>query len=148
MQLPRNFLSIPNGRIYRVFIKYCVFLYNVDFSELSKFWCSAGVWPAIVYTHWHQERPESGIYFKSSKNTIFITIFINALYRMKGQIKLIIPLTFIDGTPKERLLEFLYTSQSPSQTYVAHLISLNLSVFSSLWTSAPVEAWKCNFPPL
>ena len=42
---------------------------------LCKFCCNAGVWPAIVYTHWHRgeiERGQSLEYIlKSSKNTIF-----------------------------------------------------------------------------
>ena len=46
-----------------------------DFSELCKFCSSAGVWPAIVYTHWHRgetERGQSPEYnSRSSKNTIF-----------------------------------------------------------------------------
>ena len=66
-------LKVQTHFIYRVFYKYCVFsLKCFDFSELWHFCCSAaGVWPAIVYTHWHWERPESGIYFKIFKNTIF-----------------------------------------------------------------------------
>ena len=61
---------------YRVFIKYCVFsLKCCDFSELCQFYCGAGVWPAIVYTHRHRgetERGQSPEYIlKSSKNTIF-----------------------------------------------------------------------------
>ena len=39
--------------LYREFIKYCVFSWKCcDFSELCKFWCSAGVWPASVCTQW------------------------------------------------------------------------------------------------
>ena len=42
-----------------------------NFFELCQFCCRAGVWPVILYTHWHRgenrERPESGIYFKSSR---------------------------------------------------------------------------------
>ena len=35
-----------------------VFSFLCNFSELCKFYCGiTGVWPAIVYTHWHREEP-------------------------------------------------------------------------------------------
>ena len=53
----------------------CFSLKCCDFSELCKFCCSAGVWPAIVYTHWHRgetERGQSPKYILNlRKNTIF-----------------------------------------------------------------------------
>ena len=53
----------------------CFSLKCWDFSELCKFCCSTGVWPAIVYTYWHRgetERGQSPEYIlKSSKKTIF-----------------------------------------------------------------------------
>ena len=46
------FSLIKRRRMYKVFIKYCVFsLKFCDFSELCQFCCSAGFLPAIVYTH-------------------------------------------------------------------------------------------------
>ena len=65
------------NRIYRVFIKYCVFSSKCcDFSELCQFCCSAGVLPAwCVYTHWHQgktEKDQSPAYSKIfGKNTLY-----------------------------------------------------------------------------
>ena len=46
---------------YRVFIKYCVFFPKMlRFFWTLQFCCRAGVWPAIVYTHWHRGETESG----------------------------------------------------------------------------------------
>ena len=74
--LPTPSYSIPN--IYRVFIKYCVFLLNVViFLDFASSAAAPGVWPAIVYTHTdtmrgNRESPESRIYFQIfEKNTIF-----------------------------------------------------------------------------
>ena len=42
------------------------FLKCCDFSELCQF-CCAGVWPTIVYTHWHWEKTEFRIFLKIRK---------------------------------------------------------------------------------
>ena len=54
----------------------CFSLKCCDFSELCKFYCcSAGVWPEILYTHWHRGKTDRGqspeYIFKTLKNTIF-----------------------------------------------------------------------------
>ena len=57
-----NFPCTYIPRMYKVFIKYCVFsLQFCDFSQLCQFCCSAGVLPALcVYTNWHRGKTEKG----------------------------------------------------------------------------------------
>ena len=60
---------------YRVFIKY--------FLNSASSAASAGVWPAIVYTHWHRGETEKGqspeYILKSSKKTQYL---MNTLYEI------------------------------------------------------------------
>ena len=70
-------------KIYRVFIKYCVFSFKFcDFSELCQLCCSAGFLPAwCVCTHTDTEGKQRnarvGSIFKNSEKTQYL---INTLY--------------------------------------------------------------------
>ena len=66
-------------KIYRVFIKYCVFsLKFCDFSELCQFCCSACVLPAwCVYTHWTPRENRVRNILKSLEKTQYL---MNTLY--------------------------------------------------------------------
>ena len=63
--------GITHEQIQGVHQILCFSLKCCEFSELCQFCCSAGVWPVIVYTHWHwgeTERGQSPEYIlKSSK---------------------------------------------------------------------------------
>ena len=48
-------ISYEQGSLNIVFSLICC-----DSSELRQFCCSAGVWPAIVYTNWHRGEAERG----------------------------------------------------------------------------------------
>ena len=67
--------GITHEQIQGVHQILCFSLKCCEFSELCQFCCSAGVWPAIVYTHW--QRGETfrvrNIFLKFLKNNIYWT---------------------------------------------------------------------------